>query len=177
MRSTCLLGLCLALNLSPAFASGDDPVLTAKPVDDPTLPNVYVGFYRIVSGENDGDPLPANRVADHVVRITESMIVVLDADENSLYACEYSLKPAEEDRPDRLDMKTAEETAAATPQTAKGILRKGVNEEGRPYVMLCYSMIGDEYPEEFETRTGSETNLFVLEPIPDTAKDKAEPRQ
>ena len=57
--------------------------------------------------------------------------------------------------------------------TARGIIRKGTNDEGRPFVMLCYRTIGDDYPEDFTTRADSETNLFVLEPIPDPAKSGA----
>jgi hypothetical protein len=177
------LGLCLAIGpllaLSPSAASQDSKQgLTSKKVDDPTLPDSYVGFYRIVSGEDDGDPLPADQIGTHVVRITESVITVLDADENTLYACNYVLKPAEQEgeSPDRLDMENVGGPPGTIGNEARGIIRKGTNDEGRDFVMLCYRTIGDDYPEEFTTRAQSETNLFVLEPIPDPARGGAAPR-
>jgi hypothetical protein len=175
------LGLCLAIGpmlaLSPSDASQDSKrSLTSKKVDDPSLPDTYVGFYRIVSGEDDGDPLPADRIGTHVVRITESIITVLDADENTLYACEYVLKPTEGESPDRIDMENTGGPPETIGNTARGIIREGTNDEGRDFVMLCYRTIGDDYPEEFTTRAQSETNLFVLEPIPDPTRGGAEPR-
>src|SRR5690606_3798628 len=174
MRSTHLLapglGLGLLLGLATAAVSQDDATLKARAVDDPSRPKTYVGFYRIASGENDGEPLPPEAVAGHVVRITDAMITVLDADENTLYACKYTLKPGEGDRPDRLDMETAGgPNPDAVGRTARGIIRTGNNDEGRPFVMLCYRTIGDDYPEEFGTRAETQTNLFVLEAIPDPA--------
>ncbi|QDV37887.1 hypothetical protein [Tautonia plasticadhaerens] len=179
MRNAITLGLGLAtsLALAPAAPAQDrEEALTAKQVDDPGLPDTYVGFYKIVSGEDDGEPLPADRIGTHLVRITESLITVLDADENTLYACEYALKPAEGEKPDRLDMENTGGPPGTIGDTARGIIRKGTNDEGRPFVMLCYRTIGDDYPDDFTTRADSETNLFVLEPIPDPAKGGAEPK-
>jgi uncharacterized protein (TIGR03067 family) len=176
MRTTTRFGAALlALALGPALAAqDDDPALGARSVTDPDKAETYVGFYKIVSGENDGEPIPEERIESHVVRITQEMIIVLDADENTLYSCTYELDEAAD--PDRLAMESTGGPADAVGQTAWGIITRGTNDEGEPFVMLCYRTVGDEYPEEFRTQAQSEMNLFVLEPIPDPSEGVVDPR-
>lgn len=181
MNSITRLGTALVLALTPGLLTAavsaqdtDDPALTAKSVEDPDLSRSFVGLYKITSGENSGEPIPKDRVESHVVRITQEMIVVLDADQNTLYSCTYKLTGTEEDNPRKLDMESTGGPADAVGQTARGIITRGTNDEGQPFVMLCYRTIGDSYPEEFKTRAQSETNLFVLEPLPDPTEDEPE---
>ncbi|WP_169974316.1 hypothetical protein [Tautonia rosea] len=155
--------------------AADDQTLAAKSVQDPSLSETYAGFYKIVSAENDGKPIPQPRLESHVVRITQEMIVVLDAEENELYSCSYTLD--RDAKPHRLDMESTGGPSVSVGRTAKGIITEGTNENDEPFVMLCYRMIGDEYPEEFRTRAQAEMNLFVLQPIPDPAGGEDDPRQ
>ncbi|WP_152051075.1 hypothetical protein [Tautonia marina] len=174
MRMLSSLGTVLFLALSPALSwADDDRTLEAKSVQDPSLPKTYVGFYKILSGENDGKPLPQERLESHVVRITQEMIVVLDADENELYSCSYTLDL--DAKPHRIDMESTGGPSVSVGQTAKGIMTQGTNERDEPFVMLCYRLVGDEYPEAFRTRAQSEMNLFVLQPIPDPSERKHDP--
>ena len=169
MMSARFIGFGLLATLAaPALAFGQETEAPKQVEDAEAAP--FVGFYRIVSGENGGEVIPEDRVEGHAVRITEDSIAVLDADQKSIYVCTYMLgeEPAEEDAPRRIDMATEvgpnEDQAVAE---AKGIIKAGTNDEGKPFVMLCYATLGDEYPEDFRTRAESEQNLFVLEPIED----------
>jgi uncharacterized protein (TIGR03067 family) len=175
MRMISSLATALLVTLCPAlsWADDDDQTLEAKAVQDPSAPKTYVGFYEIASAESDGDPVPQERIESHVVRITQDMVVVLDAEENELYSCTYTLDL--DAKPHRIDMKSTGGPSNAVGQTSKGIMTRGTNENDEPFVMLCYRLIGDDYPEEFRTRAQSETNLFVLHPIPDPAEGKDDP--
>ncbi|MEW4566536.1 hypothetical protein AB1L88_01585 [Tautonia sp. JC769] len=175
MISISSLAVALLVALCPASSTraDDGQALGDKPVQDPSSPKTYAGFYKIVSAERDGDPIPQERIASHVVRITQDMIVVLDAEENELYSCTYTLDL--DARPHRIDMKSTGGPSDAVGQTSRGIMTRGTNENDEPFVMLCYNLIGDEYPEEFRTRAQSETNLFVLHPIPDPTEGKDDP--
>lgn len=180
MNTTTRIGTALSLaasfSLSTAAASAqgpdDDPALTAKSVEDPERSRMFVGLYAIMSGENNGDPIPEERLESHVVRITQEMIVVLDGEQNALYSCTYALKGG--DTPQKLDMESTGGPADAVGQQARGIITRGTNDEGNPFVMLCYRTLGDSYPEEFTTEAQSETILFVLKPIPDPTEVDAE---
>ena len=166
----------LAILAAPALAAGQQTAIPGRAEAVESAP--FVGFYRIVSGENGGEVIPEDRIEGHAVRITEDAITVLDADRKSIYACTYTLgeEPTAKDAPQRIDMATEvdpdqEEQAVSK---AKGIIKAGTNDEGKPFVMLCYATVGDEYPEDFRTRAESEQNLFVLEPIED--EDAAAPK-
>lgn len=170
MRMLSSLGTAVLLALCPAITlADDDQTLDDKTVKDPSLPETYVGFYKILSGENDGEPIPEERLESHVVRITEEMIVVLDAEEKELYSCKYTLDL--DANPHRLEMESTGGPSESVGRTARGIITRGTNDKDEPFVMLCYRMVGDEYPEEFRTQAQSEMNLFVLQPIPDPADE------
>ena len=168
MRSAIRIGCGLILALSTTVVAQDRATLTESRVDDPAKPDTYVGLYRIKSGEDGGEVLDVDRLKDHTVRITEDSIVVLDGDANQLYVCNYTLRPGHD--PTRIDMVTVGGPEQARDQRAIGIIRRETEGENEGLVLLCYDALGAEYPEDFSTRSESEENLFVLEPIPDPEK-------
>lgn len=63
-------------------AGGDDKGLTGKDI---------AGTYRIVSGEKDGEKIPAKDVEGSMVRFTGDRIVATDKDKKDTYSATYKL--------------------------------------------------------------------------------------
>lgn len=156
----------LAALLVPALAPAQEPKERRKEQEKGDRPAAragqFVGTYTIVSGEEDGRPVPPERLRDNSARITEDRFVVVDADKKERYAASYRLMA---DRPtEGGGYKIAMRTVAA-PGEQEGTEAIGLIKKEGDKVTLIYTVPGGEPPTEFKTKPGSKQNLFVLQHV------------
>ena len=112
-----------------------------------------IGQYEITGGEKDGEAIPADRLKDNTVAITEDTFAVVDRDKKELYSAKYTLKRKDGQRglwDIELESKVPKEGAKAV-----GLLKR----EGQE-VWLIYALSGDR-PEGFE-KTEKGQHLFKM---------------
>jgi uncharacterized protein (TIGR03067 family) len=152
MRTLTAIGLGMALLLNTA-AQGQDTKATKG--------NAFEGAYTIVSGEEDGKPIPAHRIEGSSVRITGDAIVVADMDDTDLYVAKYSFDAKKS--PAAITM-----TETGGPRGHKGQKAQGIIKRDGDTVKLCYCYEGGIVPTEFKTKAGENQLCFIMK-----RKDKA----
>lgn len=108
------------------------------------------GGYTIVSGERDGQPLPADRVDGHTVKFTADRVTVTDKANKETYVASYTLDTSK--TPCAIRMTS---TVPPNGGEATGLIRKDGDT-----VTLIYALPGGPAPTEFKTK--ERQNLFVM---------------
>jgi uncharacterized protein (TIGR03067 family) len=107
------------------------------------------GGYTIVSGEEDGKAVPAERIKGATVRFNGDTITGTDKDKKELFAAKFTVET--DKKPWVIRMRSTAPKAA----DASGLIKK----EGDT-VTIVYALPGGEAPKEFKTKEGQQ--LFVL---------------
>lgn len=134
-----------------ALALGAGGVLLAqeKPKSALADDKALEGTYMIVSGEEDGKAIPAERIKGSLVRFTADRVVGTDKEKKEFFAANYTLETSK--TPWVIKMKsTAPKEAEAT-----GLVKKD-----KDTLTLIYALPGGESPKDF--KTGAKQQLFVL---------------
>lgn len=135
-----LLPALVLATLAPAGVAADPP---------PKAPAIE-GTYTIVAGEDGGQPVPAERLNQAVVRITKDLMLGTDKDKKEFFGCTYTLDVAK--TPWAVHMKTTLPTA--------GTESDGLLKQDGDTVTLVYNLPGTDAPIEFKTKKGQ--HLFVM---------------
>lgn len=120
------------------------------------------GSYTVVSGEENGRAVPAEKVKGSIVRFTGDTIVGTDKDKKEFFAAKYTLDTAATPWKIRMTSTAPKEAAAV------GLIKK----EGDT-VTLIYALPGAPAPTEFKTK--DRQNMFVLKAMDATEKPKPRP--
>lgn len=112
----------------------------------------FIGTYRIVSGEKDGEAIPKERLREIKVVIRKEAILTYDREDNVLYAASYTLTPAE---------KACHIAMKSTRPPGEGVSASGLLGEVEGRVKLIYALPDGEAPREF--KTGRNQMLFVMQ--------------
>lgn len=115
--------------------------------------NKLAGAYHIVSGERNGQPIPADRLRQINVRISKDKFTTLDQDEKEIYVATYTIDKSK--APWRISM-----TATVTPDKTQGMTAHGLIEQKEDNVRLIYALPGGAEPASF--KTADKQQLFVL---------------
>jgi uncharacterized protein (TIGR03067 family) len=132
-----------------------------KPAAEKKAEAKLEGSYTVVSGEENGKAVPAEKVKGSTVRFTGDTITGTDKDRKEFFAAKYTLDTAQ--TPWVIRMKST----APKEADAVGLIKK----EGDT-VTLIYSLPGAPAPTEFKTK--DRQNMFVLRST--TAGEKGKPR-
>ena len=136
----------MALGFAPEARAQDDP-------------KDLQGEYEIVSGQHDGEAVPAEHVKGARVRITADTIVTTDAQGKDLYVARYTLETLKS--PWSIAM-----TATGGPEEVKvGTKAYGVIKREGDTLSLCYAPEGHTPAVDFRSVAGSGHNLFVMKRI------------
>jgi uncharacterized protein (TIGR03067 family) len=145
-RLTCALVLALAL-VTPAAPGGGEKDDAKK----------LRGTWTLVSGEDQGKPVPPEKLKGNLVAISDKTIVANDRDNKKLFVMTYKLDPSQ--KPPAIDMTIIEGDASQKGKTAKGIYElKGDT------LRLAYAFAGAR-PTEFTTKKGDKHLSFVLKRV------------
>jgi len=132
-----------------AFAlRADDPPAT-KPVDKGDTGLSLTGGYVIVSGEQDGKPLPKEKFAGSAVQFTKDEVIGTDKDKKHLFVAKYTLNTAK--TPWVITM------TGLTPDKSEAT---GLIEKKGDTVRIIYNLPGGKAPDDF--KTDEKQNMFVL---------------
>jgi len=146
-------------HLLPAavLASGVLAAASAAPQDNPVRPdppaektNPYEGTYAVVSGEEDGKPIPPERVEGALVKITKDTISGTDKNGQEFFAANYTVDATDTPPRMKLRQKGAKESAAVF----------ALAELKEPNLKIVYNLPGGPLPKEFKTVKGQ--HMFVL---------------
>lgn len=137
--------LCAGL-LCLGIASADDK--DAK--DDKQSPLELEGTYTLVSGEKDGQPIPAERIQGSVVMIKGDRVTGTDKDKKEFFAVTFKLDTSA--RPCKIHM------TSVSPQ--EGMKAEGIVEAQGDTVKICYALPGGTTPQEFKTQ--AKQHCFIL---------------
>ena len=110
------------------------------------------GGYTIVSGEESGKAIPAEKIEGTKVRITEDEFITVDNKDMKIYVAKYKL--------DTTKTPWAIELTAIAPKPAEGVKASGLVERKGDTVKIIYNLPGGKAPESFKTE--EKQNLFVL---------------
>ncbi|MDB5308449.1 MAG: hypothetical protein JWO38_2651 [Gemmataceae bacterium] len=108
------------------------------------------GGYTIVSGEEDGKPVPAEHIKGGVVRFTRDEIVSTDKEKKEVFAAKYTLDTSK--KPWVINMKSTKPKEG----DATGLIKKDGDT-----LTIIYSLPGAPVPAEFKTKEKGQ-HLFVL---------------
>ena len=148
MRFFCVFVLMASLSAAIAWAQNADTVGTLLPKD-------LVGVYSIVSSENGGKSVAAQKIDGVIVRFTEDKIVTTDTDKKEIYAATYELDSAQ--HPGKIRM-------VSTVPAYKGAKANGlIAREGKMTKLIYRLPDGKEDPTEFKTKPGQ--IMVVMERI------------
>jgi uncharacterized protein (TIGR03067 family) len=150
------MGIATQLLTWTALAS---PALFTQEKEQPLDVKQLIGAYTLVSGENQGEKIPADRIRDHVAMISEDRIVVSDRDKKELYASTYQLDP---ERKGSAGGTVIQMTTKVGPEGSEGQRAVGLIKAEKGTVTLIYAYEGGEPPTEFKTKPDSKQNMFVL---------------
>ncbi len=142
-RLTCAFVLTLAL-VSPAVPGGTKKDETKK----------LHGTWTMVSGEDQGKPIPPEKLKGHFVAISDRTIIANDRDNKKLFVMTYRIDTTQ--KPNAIDMKIIEGDEKLKNKSAKGIyeLKGGM-------LKLAYAFAGPR-PTRFTTKEGDKHLSFVL---------------
>ena len=142
-------GFVVALGLAMATVAQKPSPDNVRPAGEKKEAVKLDGTYTIVSGEEDGKAIPAERLKGAVVRITDGKIVGTDKDRKELFAATYKVDTTK--KPWKIDMKSMEPKEAST----TGLVKK----EGDTLTII-YALPGGDAPTEFKTK--AKQQMFVL---------------
>jgi uncharacterized protein (TIGR03067 family) len=111
-----------------------------------------VGTWTVVTGEEDGKALPAEKVKGKRVVITKDSITVHE-DNNEKRVMSYKLDANA--TPKRIDMTTVE-------GSDKGKTSHGIYSLEGDTLKICFAQPGQERPKDFTSKEGSKTMMFVM---------------
>jgi len=133
-----------------AAAGAADKDKTVKPIPPTDQTNPYEGLYLVVSGEEDGKPIPKERVEGAQVKIGKDTMTGTDRNGKAFFAATYTVDAT--DKPPRLKLrqKGAKESEAVFAL----VEQKGAN------LKIIYNLPGGPLPTEFKTVKGQ--HMFVL---------------
>jgi len=120
------------------------------------------GSYTVVSGEENGKAVPAEKVKGSVVRFTSDTILGTDKDKKEFFSAKYTLDTARTPWTIRMTSTAPKEAEAV------GLIKK----EGDT-VTLIYALPGAPAPTEFKTK--DRQNMFVLKGMDAGEKKKVQP--
>lgn len=143
MRVTGWLGL-IAVGLVAGVAAADD-----KAKFDPAK---MLGTWTYVSGEKDGNKIPADNLKQGTVEISKDNIMLKSPD--GKYVIKYRVEATK--TPARLDMEITE-----GPQGV-GSKAEGIVALDGGQLKICYPPMGGAAPKDFSAKAGSGLHLFVL---------------
>lgn len=132
---------------APPDVKRDD---NAKPLPAKTFP--FEGTFTVVSGEKNGEAVPADRLGENRVRISRDLIVGTDKDKKELFAASYTVDAMEKDQPTRLKM------VSKLPKQLEPVV--GLIQVEGDTVKIVYNLPGKPAPKEFKTAEGQ--HMFVL---------------
>ena len=138
----CFAALCCGVAVLSAPVTGQDK--KAKKAEAK-----LEGSYTVVSGEENGKAVPAEKVKGSVVRFTGDTILGVDKDKKEFFAAKYTLDTARTPWTIRMTSTAPKEAEAV------GLIKK----EGDT-VTLIYALPGAPVPTEFKTK--ARQNMFVL---------------
>ncbi len=110
------------------------------------------GTWSLTGGEDQGKPVPAEKLQGNLVVIAKGTIIANDKDHKKLYVMTYKLDPSR--KPHAIDMTIAE-------GRDKGKTAKGIYELQGDNLKLCYSIGGDR-PATFSTKAGDKHLCFAM---------------
>jgi uncharacterized protein (TIGR03067 family) len=110
------------------------------------------GTWTLVSGENEGKPVPPDKIQGSLVVIRKGTMIANDKDNKKLYVMEFKLDPAQ--RPKAIDM-------TITEGPDKGKAAKGIYALQGDRLELAYAIAG-ERPKSFSTKPKDAHLSFVL---------------
>lgn len=108
------------------------------------------GTYEIVSGENDGVAIPADRIKGSMVTFTKDKVAGTDKDKKEFFASTYTVDWSA--KPHRITM------VSTTPKA--GEKAAGIVQIDGHTVKICYNLPGGDVPTEFKTK--EKQQCFVL---------------
>ncbi len=144
MRAVLLTGVLLAGAVLAARA--DDK---AKPTDQEKIQ----GKWTFVSGESDGKPVAADKIAKSVVVIGKDTILVRDGNNKTTWEVSYRIDPTKSPRTITMQLTEGE---------FKGQKTEGIYQLEGDSLKLCYALPGGTRPAGFTTKEGGKTNCFTL---------------
>jgi uncharacterized protein (TIGR03067 family) len=100
------------------------------------------GLYTIVSGEEDGKPVPAKHLEGSVLQFKDGQVIGTDKNEKQFFAAKYKLVTSA--KPYRISM------VSETP--VPGTKSEGIIEVDGDTVKLCYNLPGGAVPTSFKTK-------------------------
>jgi uncharacterized protein (TIGR03067 family) len=111
-----------------------------------------VGNWTVVSGQEDGKALPAEKVKGSHVVITKDTITVHE-ENNQKRVMSYKLDPST--TPRQIDLTTTE-------GSDKGKTSHGIYALEEDTLKICFALPGKDRPKEFTSKEGSKAMLFVM---------------
>jgi uncharacterized protein (TIGR03067 family) len=136
MKHLATVGMTFVLLASGITAFAQD---AEKPSKNPLL-----GEYIMVSGKDNGETVPEERIKGNLVRITEDTITAVDHDEKEIYVAKYTLDTTH--TPYKIMM-----TVAGGPRDSKGDKAEGIVELKGDTLRMAYAYAGGEIPKDFKT--------------------------
>ena len=107
------------------------------------------GSYTVVSGEENGKAVPAEKVKGSVVRFTSDTILGTDKDKKEFFAAKYTLDTAKTPWTIRMTSTAPKEAEAV------GLLKRDGDT-----LTIVYALPGADSPKEFKTK--DRQHLFVM---------------
>lgn len=145
LLTTIVSGLALGL-----FAGG--AALDKPPTSELPKPKLD-GSYTIVSGEEDGKAIPAERVKGSEVKFAGDTVVGTDKDKKQFFAASFKLNT--DTSPWIIDM------TSKLPKEMKSV---GLIKKDGDTVTIIYALPGGAVPKEFKTK--EKQQMFVLKAVP-----------
>jgi len=116
--------------------------------------NPLLGEYIMVSGEDNGEPVPEERIRGNILRITADTITAVDKKDQEIYVAKYKLDTTK--TPYAITM-----TIAGGPRGEAGDKAVGIVELKGDTLQLAYAYDGGEVPKDFKSN-GKKQLKFTL---------------
>jgi uncharacterized protein (TIGR03067 family) len=161
--------------LSALFASGLALGARAVPPETPPSPVVpdnaktpevarkmskLAGAYTVVSGERNGQAIPAAELKDAMMRFADGDVIGTDKDRKEFFAAKYTLDT--EKQPWKITFKSiapvVQDQTGGAPR--ENITMHGLAKKDADTVTVVYALPGGDTPTEFKTKDNQQ--MFVL---------------
>jgi uncharacterized protein (TIGR03067 family) len=146
MKHVTIFGTAMILFASGVVVMAQD---SGKPARNPLL-----GEYIMVSGEDNGETVPEERIKNNIVRITDDTITAVDEKDQEIYVAKYTLDTTAS--PYKISM-----TIAGGPRGHKGDKAEGIVELKGKSLHLAYSYDGGDVPKDFKS-TSKKQLMFTM---------------